>query len=93
MLLGHECSYYCREGLHCELIYTTLEPRTWSEDDERYVTSLVRDAYADHYGAARPVARVEPAREAPPTPPYVGVQLAGTEVGKHAYLVYIREER
>ena len=92
MKIGHECSYYCRAGLHCELIYTNLEPRAWDRDDARYVTSIVRESYAEHYGKQRPVVRVEPAREAPVEPPYAArVQLAGSGVGKHAYLVFIRE--
>lgn len=85
----HACNYYCRNGQHCDLIYTTLEPRGWTDDDRRYVRAIVRDAYAAYSAGRLRVVDIEPAREAPPLPPDDRLeQIAGTAVGPHAYLVY-----
>lgn len=89
-MIRHDCNYYCRGDRHCELIYTSLEPRDWAESDQRYVTPFIRDAYRDAYD--QHVVSIEPAREAPQEPPYKDrVQLAGRGLGAHAYLVYIEE--
>jgi hypothetical protein len=94
MLLGHTCGWYCREGegegVHCDLIYASFGPRSWSEDDRRYVRALVREAYRDRYGWT--VVEVEPAREAPPAPAYVTEQIAGSGPARHPYLVWYRRQ-